>query len=52
MPRAGPRALSKSFPQISQVKQVAQHGRSRAMPPRRDFCSGLSKRLFVTLVFM
>ena len=43
MPRASPRALSNSFPKVSQFTQVAQHGRTRATPPCRYFCSGLSK---------
>ena len=41
MPRASPRALSNSFPKISQFKQVAQYGRTRATPSRRYFLSGL-----------
>ena len=51
MPRASPRALSNSFPKISQFKQVAQGGRTRATPPRRYFCSGLSKTFIFHLSF-
>ena len=48
MPRASPRALSNSFPKVLQFKQVTQYGRTRATPPRRYFCSGLSK----TFIFL
>ena len=41
MPRARPRELSNSFPKVSQFKQVAQCGRTRATPPRPYFCLGL-----------
>ena len=51
MPRASPHALSNSFPKISQFKQVAQYGRTRATPPRRYFCSGLPPTLMFRFSF-